>query len=70
MIFVYVDGDRNVCNWQYIKLLIHFIKLLTLLLKMVWSIYCTAEFSPDNEQNPFSVAQMAHKQRRVSLSLP
>lgn len=28
------ERDRNVCNWQNIKLLVHFIKLLTLVLKM------------------------------------
>lgn len=37
VIFVSVEWDRNVCNWQYIKLLVHFRKLLTLVPKMAWS---------------------------------
>ncbi len=30
------ERDRNVCNWQYIKPLVHFRKLLTLVPKTKW----------------------------------
>lgn len=51
VIFVSVEGDRNVCNWQYIKLLVHFQKIADFIAKdgVVLSAYCTTKHLHDNE---------------------